>query len=85
MFPMGGTPQGDSATTKFKHTRTEFIVLFIWKELAPSEGLLKKTENTGGTPSSSGPGSGGPVGGPVGNPMGGSGGPGKGIPAPGMP
>lgn len=67
--PGGGgeaAPNPAEATSKVKHARTEFVIVFVWREPTPSDDLLDKTEEAppaaggGGMPSSGGaPGGGG--------------------------
>jgi hypothetical protein len=43
------TPPGGEASKAFHHDRTEFIVLFFWKEATPSDELMKLAGDTGGS------------------------------------
>jgi hypothetical protein len=44
----GAAPAGADANKAFRHDRTEFIVLFFWKEATPSDELMKLAGDTGG-------------------------------------
>lgn len=43
-------PMGNPPTTKADHDRTEFVILFIWKEPTPSDSLRGGLGGAGGTP-----------------------------------
>ncbi len=77
MMPVPATG-GAEAAARPQHPRTEFVVLFIWKEPTPSDDLVHLNEDTG--PASGG----GPGGGMTGMP-GGTGGPGGGMPGGSVP
>jgi hypothetical protein len=47
-----GEQSGTSRTYK-QHDRTEFIILFVWKESTPSDELMKLTEETAPSTSTS--------------------------------
>ena len=69
----GTTAAPSKETTETPHRRTEFVILFIWREPSPSEELLpKKKAPEGGEQGQGGPGQGMP--GPGGPPMGSPGG-----------
>jgi hypothetical protein len=60
-MPAGAEGGGAEPTQRPGHKRTEFVVLFIWKEPTPSDDLMKPTEDTG--PPSTGTAGGGSSGG----------------------
>jgi type IV pilus assembly protein PilM len=66
---MGG--QADNNAPRSKHTRTDFIVLFLWREPTPSDNLMAPPDDSGG--------GGGAPAGPAGAPTAG------GMTPPGMP
>jgi hypothetical protein len=55
--PMGGTQAAETpAMTQGAHTRTEFIILFVWKEPTPSDLLRgQPAEGSGSPPAFGGP------------------------------
>jgi hypothetical protein len=57
MGPPGGTKTtGGTDTNKAAHARTEFVVLFIWKEPTPSDNLMAKPDENADASGGQGPG-----------------------------